>query len=274
MLAPLGQLAAERGVAVVLVAHTRKSAADFADDTILGSRAFSGIARSVLHLMSDREDRTRKLLLAGKNNLSVSAPGLVFTITGDPARREWEPDPKRRKPGCRGQRCVPRQTLNIKPKKEKVKDGGWIWELPEGAQRAVAARRCSSTEEPEHLHDSPGEINENSPTDAEFVAPDQKRKTIRLGKTDRRTADGVARHVETLLAALIGGQPAGSRSHRPRTRIRGRAGSRCPYRSRSRGSLKRRGNLPKGARPLSICRSTAGKRGTGWGATSARSWCG
>ena len=40
-----------------------------------------------------------------------------------------------------------------------------------------------------------------------FVAPDQKRKTIRLGKTDRRTADGVARHVETLLAALIGGQP-------------------------------------------------------------------
>lgn len=40
-----------------------------------------------------------------------------------------------------------------------------------------------------------------------FVAPDQKRKTIRLGKTDRRTAEGVARHVETLLAAQIGGQP-------------------------------------------------------------------
>ncbi len=40
-----------------------------------------------------------------------------------------------------------------------------------------------------------------------FVAPDQKRKTIRLGKTDRRTADGVARHVESLLAAQIGGQP-------------------------------------------------------------------
>ncbi len=41
----------------------------------------------------------------------------------------------------------------------------------------------------------------------QFVAPDQKRKTIRLGKIDRRTADGIARHVETLLGAKIGGQP-------------------------------------------------------------------
>jgi hypothetical protein len=40
-----------------------------------------------------------------------------------------------------------------------------------------------------------------------FVAPDEKRKTIRLGKTDRRTAEGVARHVEVLLASKIGGQP-------------------------------------------------------------------
>ena len=40
-----------------------------------------------------------------------------------------------------------------------------------------------------------------------FVAPDGKRKTIRLGKTDKKSAGAIARHVEALLAAKIGGQP-------------------------------------------------------------------
>ncbi len=40
-----------------------------------------------------------------------------------------------------------------------------------------------------------------------FVAPDERRKTIRLGKIDRKSADSICRHVEALLAAKIGGQP-------------------------------------------------------------------
>ena len=40
-----------------------------------------------------------------------------------------------------------------------------------------------------------------------FVAPDQCRKTIRLGKCDRKTADSILRHVEALLGAKICGQP-------------------------------------------------------------------
>ncbi len=40
-----------------------------------------------------------------------------------------------------------------------------------------------------------------------FVAPDQKRKTIRLGKIDRKSAESICRHVEALLGAKIGGQP-------------------------------------------------------------------
>src|SRR6516164_7776471 len=40
-----------------------------------------------------------------------------------------------------------------------------------------------------------------------FVAPDESRKTIRLGKCDRKSAEGISRHVEALLAARIGGQP-------------------------------------------------------------------
>src|SRR5690349_2078823 len=40
-----------------------------------------------------------------------------------------------------------------------------------------------------------------------FVAPDGSRKTIRLGKIDRKSAEGIRRHVEALLSARIGGQP-------------------------------------------------------------------
>lgn len=40
-----------------------------------------------------------------------------------------------------------------------------------------------------------------------FVAPDESRKTIRLGKIDRKSAEAITRHVEALLAAKIGGQP-------------------------------------------------------------------
>ena len=41
----------------------------------------------------------------------------------------------------------------------------------------------------------------------QFVAPDESRKTIRLGKIDRKGAESICRHVEALLAAKIGGQP-------------------------------------------------------------------
>ena len=41
----------------------------------------------------------------------------------------------------------------------------------------------------------------------QFVAPDGARKTIRLGKIDRRGAEGIARHVEALLASCISNRP-------------------------------------------------------------------
>lgn len=55
--------------------------------------AIPGIARSVLHLMADPEDKSRRLLLPGKNNLAAPPPGLAYTITGDPPRVVWEPGP-------------------------------------------------------------------------------------------------------------------------------------------------------------------------------------
>lgn len=93
VLAPLGRLAEKYGVAVLLVAHIRKAAGNYADDLVMGSRAFTGIVRVVWHLTCDTENKDRRLFLPGKNNLARKGDGLAFTITGDPAAIEWEPDP-------------------------------------------------------------------------------------------------------------------------------------------------------------------------------------
>ena len=93
VLAPIAQLAKEHSVAVVVVAHRRKSAGSNADETCLGSRAFTGIARAVWHLSRDTEDKARRLLLPGKNNLGREGSGLAFSIIGEPARISWEGDP-------------------------------------------------------------------------------------------------------------------------------------------------------------------------------------
>ena len=82
VLAPVCHLAAQHGAAVVVVAHTRKAVAANADDMAMGSRAFTGLARSVLHLIADPDDETkrRRLLLPGKNNLAERPSGLAFEI--------------------------------------------------------------------------------------------------------------------------------------------------------------------------------------------------
>tara|TARA_R110002111_G_scaffold240432_1_gene302111 strand:+ start:16327 stop:17793 length:1467 start_codon:yes stop_codon:yes gene_type:complete len=92
VLAPLAALAQETGAAVLLVAHQRKGAAINPDDMVLGSRAFTGLARSVLHLMRDPDDEDRRLLLSGKMNLAEPATGLSFTIGDKPARVNWSSD--------------------------------------------------------------------------------------------------------------------------------------------------------------------------------------
>lgn len=91
-LTPLTQIAARRDVAVVLVAHTRKGSASHADDLVLGSRAFTGIARSVFHVLDDPEDESRRLFLPGKSNLCQRPEGLAFQIAGDPAKVCWSAD--------------------------------------------------------------------------------------------------------------------------------------------------------------------------------------
>ncbi len=93
VLAPLAQIAEDAGVAVVIIAHTRKAVSTAADDGILGSRAFTGLARAVWHLSHDKCDRDRKLFLPGKCNLAKQPKGLAFKIDGDPPRITWDDTP-------------------------------------------------------------------------------------------------------------------------------------------------------------------------------------
>lgn len=93
VLAPIAMLAENYGPAVLVVAHRRKSAGGSADDTALGSRAFTGIARAVWHVSRDAQAPQRRLLLPGKNNLAREGEGLAFTILGEPPRISWEREP-------------------------------------------------------------------------------------------------------------------------------------------------------------------------------------
>lgn len=93
VLAPVTKLAEKYGPAVLIVAHRRKSSGSIADDLVLGSRAFTGIARSVWHLTHDSDNKKRRLLLPGKNNLAVEGDGLAFTICGQPPAIAWEHNP-------------------------------------------------------------------------------------------------------------------------------------------------------------------------------------
>ena len=47
-----------------------------------------------------------------------------------------------------------------------------------------------------------------------FVAPDGKRKTIRLGKVSQKTAEGVKTKVESLVASALTGQAADDETSR------------------------------------------------------------
>lgn len=93
VLAPLAMLAQKYGVAIVIVAHSRKGLTGSADDSVLGSRAFTGMARSVIHVRVCTQDKERRLVLHGKRNLAPNGTGFAFRIAGSPASIAWEPAP-------------------------------------------------------------------------------------------------------------------------------------------------------------------------------------
>lgn len=92
VLVPLQRLADKYNVAVIVVAHHRKTAGGCADDMILGSRAFTAVGRASFHIF---DEDGRKLFLRGKANLSRERHGLAYIIENtddDIGRVSWMPD--------------------------------------------------------------------------------------------------------------------------------------------------------------------------------------
>jgi len=84
LLAPLAQMAADYGVAVIAVTHLNKGGAGGdAIGRVMGSLALVAAARAAYAVIRDKDDETRRLMLPLKNNLGPDAGGLAYRILSD-----------------------------------------------------------------------------------------------------------------------------------------------------------------------------------------------
>jgi putative DNA primase/helicase len=80
LLAPVSDLAAKHGVAIVAISHLNKGGNGEAMGRITGSLAFVAAARAAFLVQKDAEDAKRRLFLPVKNNLGTDDTGLAFRI--------------------------------------------------------------------------------------------------------------------------------------------------------------------------------------------------
>ena len=79
-LRPLGDMARERKVALVIVHHVRKGNDGDALDAIVGSQAFGAAARLIHMVLADPNRDGRRLLLYSGGNLGAEHPGFAYQI--------------------------------------------------------------------------------------------------------------------------------------------------------------------------------------------------
>jgi putative DNA primase/helicase len=103
LLAPVAELAARHGVAIIGVSHLSKAGGTEALMRVSGSLAFVAAARAAYLVAPDPDDRARRFFLPMKNNLGPDSAGLAFRI--EPAtvqsaagplqtsRVAWDPEP-------------------------------------------------------------------------------------------------------------------------------------------------------------------------------------
>lgn len=80
-LQPLVEIAQRRGVAIVVVAHTRKNKGGDAREALAGSVAFANLARSVLFVGRDPNDGERRVLTRVAGNLAADTSAVAFRIS-------------------------------------------------------------------------------------------------------------------------------------------------------------------------------------------------
>lgn len=80
VLAPLAELAARHGVAVVCVSHLNKAGGNEALMRVTGSLAFVAAARAAYVVARDKNDPQRRLFLPLKNNIGNDQAGLAFKV--------------------------------------------------------------------------------------------------------------------------------------------------------------------------------------------------
>ena len=86
LLAPLSELAAQRGTAIIGVSHLNKSAGTEALMRVTGSLAFVAAARAAYLVAQDPENPARRFFLPMKNNIGPASAGLAFRIEGAPVQ--------------------------------------------------------------------------------------------------------------------------------------------------------------------------------------------
>lgn len=102
LLAPLSDMAAKHGAAVVCVSHLNKGGNSDALMRVTGSLAFVAASRAAFVVAKDQDNDARRLLLPLKNNIGNDQTGLAFTIHSaqvesaagliDTSYVAWEPD--------------------------------------------------------------------------------------------------------------------------------------------------------------------------------------
>lgn len=100
LLAPLAEMAARHGVAVVCVSHLNKGTGNDALMRVTGSLGFVAAARAVYVVAKDDKQAGRRLFLPLKNNLGNDESGFAFSIEShrlpggiETSRVAWEAEP-------------------------------------------------------------------------------------------------------------------------------------------------------------------------------------
>jgi len=90
LLAPLSDLAAKYGAAILCVSHLNKNSGSDPLMRVTGSLAFVAAARAAFLITKDSENPTRRLFLPLKNNVGNDQSGLAFSIQSKEVKSQEE----------------------------------------------------------------------------------------------------------------------------------------------------------------------------------------